>query len=64
MQFLIKTKVKLDSGLLEQSFNLAQTYLNTGLKTQNVEVLSLDSIIISSKISKVLVSKFQVKNSL
>ena len=27
-----------------QSFNYDQTYLNSGLKTQNVEVLSLDLI--------------------
>ena len=39
---------------------------NTGSKTQNVEKLSLDliySIIISGKISKVLVTEAQVNNS-
>ena len=34
-----------------------QTHLNTGSKTQNVEESSLDLIIISGKISQVLVNK-------
>ena len=40
-----------------------QIYLNTGLKTQNVEKLSLDSIIFVGKIVIVLVSELQVYNS-
>ena len=44
-----------------------QTYVNTGLKTQNVEKLSLDmiySIIFARKIAKVLVTELQVNISL
>ena len=41
-----------------------QIYLNTGSKTQNVEKLSLYLIIISGKISKVLVTELQVNNLL
>ena len=44
-----------------------QTYVNTRLKTQNVEKLSLDmiySIIFARKIAKVLVTELQVNISL
>ena len=49
-----------------KSFNFDQTYLNTGLKTQNGEELSLDLIFLNNfgKISKKIVTQLQVKNSL
>ena len=49
-----------------KSFNFHQTYLKTGLKTQNGEELSLDLIFLNNfgTISKNFVTQLQVKNSL
>ena len=44
-------------SFLHKKEDFDQTYLNTGSKTQNVEELGLDLIIISGKISKVLLNK-------
>ena len=70
------TKVAMENLLLKslikififcaKSFNFNQTYLKTGLKTQNGEELSLDLIFLNNfgKISKKIVTQLQVKNSL
>ena len=65
-EFLSLYLVMFDQNLHFLCFNFNQTYLKTGLKTQNGEELSLDLIFLNNfgKISKKIVTQLQVKNSL